>query len=61
MISTDSTFNAAHAALAKRPLYYLEIDGVDVIFTAFPRTVLITPVPAQGYGIQGYGVVGYGF
>jgi hypothetical protein len=59
MIQVDATFQAAHEALAKRPLYYLEIDDVDVAFTTFLRSAL-TPV-TTGYGLQGYGVVGYGF
>ncbi len=60
MISVDSTFNTEHSKLAKRPLYYLEIDEVDVAFTAFPRSALSVGL-AQGYGIQAYGAVGYGF
>ncbi len=60
MIQVDSTFAFFHAALAKRPLYYLEIEGVDVAFTAFPKAAL-TEGLATGYGVQPYGVVGYGF
>jgi hypothetical protein len=59
MISTDSTFAAAHNALQKRPLYYLEIDEVEIAWTSFPTSALVTL--ATGYGVQPYGVVGYGF
>jgi hypothetical protein len=60
MLNVDSTFQAAHEQSAKQPLYYLEIDDVDIIFASFPADTLI-PGPPQGYGIQGYGMVGYGF
>ncbi len=60
MIQVDWTFAASHAALAKRPLYYLEIDDVDVAFTAFPKDAL-TGGLATGYGVQPYGMVGYGY
>ncbi len=60
MIQVDSTFALFHAALARRPLYYIEIDGLDVAFTAFSKSAL-TEGLATGYGVQPYGVVGYGF
>jgi hypothetical protein len=59
MIQTDPTFTAAHNALQKRPLYYLEIDDVEIAWTSFPASALTAM--ATGYGVQGYGVVGYGF
>ena len=59
MIQTDSKFQEAHTALQKRPLYYLEIDEVDLAWTAFLPSALT--VLETGYGVQGYGVVGYGF
>jgi hypothetical protein len=59
MIQTNASFQAAHEALQKRPLYYLEIDEVDIAWTAFPASALRGL--ATGYGVQGYGVVGYGF
>lgn len=59
MISTDPTFDAAHQAKQKQPLYYIEIDEVDVAFTAFTASAL--EGLETGYGVQGYGMVGYGF
>jgi hypothetical protein len=59
MIQTDETFDIAHAAKRKQPLYYLEIDEVDAAFASFTRDAL-SPVET-GYGVQGYGLVGYGF
>jgi len=59
MISTTSTFDAAHQAKQKQPLYYLEIDEVDVVFAAFAPGALLAL--ETGYGVQGYGLVGYGF
>ena len=59
MISTTSTFDTAHQARQKQPLYYLEIDEVDVAWASFPVSAL-APF-GTGYGIQGYGLVGYGF
>ena len=65
MIQTDATFQAAHNALQKRPLYFLEIDEVEIAWTSFPVAALISPEVAPpmatGYGAQGYGMVGYGF
>ncbi len=59
MISTDTTFDAAHQAKRKQPLYYVEIDEVEVVFAAFATSALTRL--ETGYGVQGYGVVGYGF
>jgi hypothetical protein len=59
MISTDPIFQAAHQARQKQPLYYLEIDEVDVVFAAFTAATLTAL--ETGYGVQGYGLVGYGF
>ena len=60
MIATDPTFTAAHNALYKRPLYFLEIDEVEIAWASFPTSALGPPAQT-GYGIQGYGSVGYGF
>ncbi len=59
MISTYPTFDAAHQAKQKQPLYYLEIDEVDVAFAAFAPSALLGL--ETGYAVQGYGMVGYGF
>lgn len=59
MIQTDSTFDAAHQAKRKQPLYYIEIDEVDLAFAAFTASALTGL--ETGYGVQGYSLVGYGF
>jgi hypothetical protein len=59
MIQTDPTFAAAHNALQKRPLYFLEIDEVEIAWCSFPTSAL--EYMATGYGVQAYGMVGYGF
>lgn len=59
MIQTDSTFQAAHSALQKQPLYFLEIQEVE---TAWGSYVAAALSPQEtGYGVQGYGMAGYGF
>jgi hypothetical protein len=61
MIQTDSTFLASHASLQKQPLYFLEIDEVEVAWGSFTRTTILGQALATGYGVQNYGMVGFGF
>jgi hypothetical protein len=58
MISTNLNFDAQNAALAKRPLYMLWIEGVLEPLTTF--RVEDAQVTWGGYGIGGYGTAGYG-
>lgn len=57
-IDTNPNFDAQNAALEKRPLYVVEIEGVlDPLTTFRPQD---WEVALTGYGMSGYGTTGYG-
>jgi hypothetical protein len=57
-IETNSSFDTQNAALVKRPLYVVEIEGVlDPLTTFRPQDWEVT---LTGYGMNGYGTTGYG-
>jgi len=58
MISTNLNFDAQNAALMKRPLYMLWIEGVLDPLTTF--RIEDAHVTWGGYGIGGYGTAPYG-
>jgi hypothetical protein len=58
-IQTNFSFDTYNAALAKRPLYVLVIEGIAVPLTTFlPEDM---QVEVSGYGMSGYGTTGYGY
>jgi hypothetical protein len=58
-IVTNPNFDVNNAALAKRPLYVLTIEGVLEPLTTF--RLEDTLVTQTGYGLSGYGTTGYGY
>ncbi len=57
-IQTNPNFDEQNAALQKRPLYVLVIEGVlDPLTTFRPQDWNVT---LTGYGVSGYGTTGYG-
>ena len=58
-IETNFNFDTNNAALVKRPLYVLVIEGLASPFTTFrPEDMQVT---VSGYGMSGYGTTGYGY
>lgn len=58
-IETNFSFDRNNAALVKRPLYVLMIEGLPTPFTSFrPEDMQIA---VSGYGMSGYGTTGYGY
>jgi|YelNatPaOPRAMG01_1025707.scaffolds.fasta_scaffold20552_3 hypothetical protein len=58
-LTTNPSFNVNNAALAKRPLYVVQIEGVLDILTSFrPEDMNVSHT---GYGVNGYGTTGYGY
>jgi len=58
-IQTNSNFDTCNAALIKRPLYVLVIEGISSPLTTFrPQDMQVT---VSGYGMSGYGTTGYGY
>jgi hypothetical protein len=58
-IQTNVPFDTNNAALVKRPLYVLLIDGIATSITTFrPQDMQIA---ISGYGMSGYGTTGYGY
>ena len=58
-IPTNVQFDANNAALVKRPLYVLLIEGLATSLTTFrPQDM---QVAISGYGLGGYGTTGYGY
>lgn len=57
-IQTNSSFDTQNAALQKRPLYVLVIEGMlDPLTTFRPEDMQVN---LTGYGMGGYGTTGYG-
>ena len=58
-IQTNPSFDTNNAALVKRPLYVLVIEGIASPLTTFrPQDM---QVAVSGYGMSGYGTTGYGY
>lgn len=58
-VATNPSFNLNNAALVKRPLYVVQIEGViDPLTTFRPEDMNVTHT---GYGVNGYGTTGYGY
>jgi len=58
-VTTNPSFDLSNAALAKRPLYVVQIEGIiDPLTTFRPED---TQVAHTGYGVNGYGTTGYGY
>jgi hypothetical protein len=58
-VITNPSFDLNNAALAKRPLYVVQIEGIiDPLTTFRPED---TNVAHTGYGVNGYGTTGYGY
>ncbi len=58
-VITNPSFDLNNAALAKQPLYVVQIDGViDSLTTFRPEDMNVTHT---GYGVNGYGTSGYGY
>lgn len=58
-VMTNASFDLNNAALAKQPLYVVQIEGVMDLLTTFrPEDV---NVGHTGYGMNGYGTTGYGY
>jgi hypothetical protein len=58
-VTTNPSFDSNNAALAKQPLYVVQIDGViDPLTTFLPEDMNVTHT---GYGVNGYGTTGYGY
>ena len=58
-LMTNPSFDLSNAALAKQPLYVVQIDGViDPLTTFRPEDM---NVAHTGYGVNGYGTTGYGY
>jgi hypothetical protein len=57
-IMTNPNFDTKNAALQKRPLYVLLIEGVLDPLTTFRAEDV--QVVWGGYGVAGYGTTGYG-
>ena len=58
-VTTNASFDQNNAALAKQPLYVVQIEGVMDLLTTFrPEDA---SVAHSGYGMNGYGTTGYGY
>lgn len=58
-VNTNPSFDLNNAALAKQPLYVVQIEGVlDQLTTFRPQDM---NVGHTGYGMNGYGTTGYGY
>ncbi len=58
-VTTNPSFNLNNAALANRPLYVVQIEGLlDILTTFRPEDVNVSHT---GYGVNGYGTTGYGY
>lgn len=58
-VTTNPSFDLNNAALSKRPLYVVQIEGVlDNLTTFRPEDM---DVSHTGYGVNGYGTTGYGY
>jgi hypothetical protein len=58
-VTTNPSFDLNNAALWKRPLYVVQIEGVmDALTTFRPEDM---NVGHTGYGMNGYGTTGYGY
>ncbi|HZP03131.1 MAG TPA: hypothetical protein VFD30_22980 [Terriglobia bacterium] len=58
-IRSNTTFDSQNAALTKRPLYLVIIEGIpDVLTTFVAEDEGVSPT---GYGMTGYGIAPYGY
>jgi hypothetical protein len=58
-IRSNTTFDSQNAALTKRPLYLVIIEGIPDVLTTF--VVEDEGVTPTGYGMTGYGMAPYGY
>ena len=56
---TNPSFDMNNAALAKQPLYVVQIENITDPLTTFRPEDL--NVLHTGYGVNGYGTTGYGY
>jgi hypothetical protein len=58
-LTTNPSFDLNNAALAKQPLYVVQIEGIlDALTTFRPEDM---NVGHTGYGMNPYGTTGYGY
>ena len=58
-VDTNPSFDLKNVALAKQPLYVVQIEGVvDQLTTFRPQDMNVCHT---GYGMNGYGTTGYGY
>ena len=58
-VMTNPSFDLNNAALAKQPLYVVQIEGIMDLLTTFRPEEM--NVGHAGYGMSGYGTTGYGY